>query len=91
MAIGNVFLHDIADKENMWIEAHSMLNQLLQLMHKNKKGVVVVLKEGRPIGIVTERDVVRLLYRGGNLDERVNIFARKRIRTHCCSVVLFIK
>ena len=77
MAIGNVFLHDIADKENMWIEAHSMLNQLLQLMHKNKKGVVVVLKEGRPIGIVTERDVVGLLYRGVNLDERAHIFARK--------------
>ena len=31
MAIGNILLHDIADNENVWVEAHSMLNQLLQL------------------------------------------------------------
>jgi diguanylate cyclase (GGDEF)-like protein len=77
MAIGNIVLHDIADKENVWVEAHSTLTELLQLMHKNQKGVVVVLKEGRPIGIMTERDVVSLLYRGVNLDEKAQRFAAK--------------
>jgi diguanylate cyclase (GGDEF)-like protein len=77
MAIENILLHDIADNENVSVEIHSQLNQLLQLMHKNKKGVVVVLQGGRPIGIVTERDIVSLLYRGINLDEEVQRFARK--------------
>jgi diguanylate cyclase (GGDEF)-like protein len=77
MAMENILLHDIADNEGVCVEAHSTLNQLLQLMHKNKKGVVVVLKDGGPMGIVTERDVVRLLYKGVNLDEKAQRFARK--------------
>jgi diguanylate cyclase (GGDEF)-like protein len=77
MAIENILLRDIADNENVSVEIHSQVNQLLQVMHKNKKGVVVVLQKGRPIGIVTERDIVSLLYRGVNLDEEVQRFARK--------------
>ena len=77
MDTGNVFLHDIAEKENVWVEAHSMLRQMLQLMQKNEKGVVVVLKENKPIGILTERDVVSLLYTEVDLDEKTERFARK--------------
>jgi len=77
MDTGNVFLHDIAEKENVWVEAHSMLRQMLQLMQKNEKGVVVVLKENKPIGILTERDVVSLLYTEVDLDEKTERFVRK--------------
>ena len=77
MDTGNVLLHDIAEKENVWVEAHSMLRQMLQLMQKNEKGVVVVLKENKPIGILTERDVVSLLYTEVDLDEKTERFARK--------------
>ncbi|MES0362817.1 MAG: GGDEF domain-containing protein [Desulfobacteria bacterium] len=77
MDTGNVLLHDIAEKENVWVEAHSMLRQMLQLMQKNEKGVVVVLKENKPVGILTERDVVRLLYTEVDLDEKTGRFARK--------------
>ena len=77
MDTGNVLLHDIAEKENVWVEAHSMLRQMLQLMQKNEKGVVVVLKENKPIGILTERDVVSLLYTEVDLDEKTERFVRK--------------
>jgi len=77
METGNVFLHDIVEHENMWVEADSTLRQLFLLMQKNDKGVVVVLKEGRPIGILTERDVVKLLYKGVDFDEKAQLFARK--------------
>jgi len=77
MDTGNVLLHDIAEKENVWVEAHSMLGHMLQLMQKNEKGVVVVLKENKPIGILTERDVVSLLYTEVDLDEKTERFARK--------------
>jgi len=61
MGTGNVFLHDLAEKEDMWVDTYSTLRQLFQLMQNNEKGVVVVLKGEKPVGILTERDVVRLL------------------------------
>lgn len=77
METGNVLLHDLVQKENTWVEVGSSLKRLFQLMHRNKKGVVVVLKGRKPVGILTERDVVRLLYTGVDLDEKTGPFARK--------------
>jgi diguanylate cyclase (GGDEF)-like protein len=77
MGTGNVLLHAIAEKENMWVDARSMLRQLVQQMYKNEHGVIVVLKRDKPIGILTERDVVRLLYNGVDLGDEAERFARK--------------
>lgn len=77
MKAGNVLLHNIVQKENTWVDADSMLRQLFKVMYKNEKGVVVVLKGRTPVGILTERDVVRLLYTGVDLDEKAERFARK--------------
>jgi diguanylate cyclase (GGDEF)-like protein len=77
MGTGNVLLHAIAEKENMWVDARSTLRQLFQLMYKNEHGVIVVLKRDKPIGILTERDVVKLLYTGVDLGEEAERFARK--------------
>ncbi|UCD86548.1 MAG: GGDEF domain-containing protein [Desulfobacterales bacterium] len=77
MGTGNVLLHAIAEKENMWVEGHSTLRHLVQLMYKNGQGVVVVLKQNRPVGILTERDVVNLLYTRVDLSEECERFARK--------------
>lgn len=79
MATASILLHDIADRENVWVEAHARLRELFQLMQKNEKGVVVVLEGGQPAGILTERDVVRLLYDGVDLDEKAQRFARKAL------------
>ena len=81
MGTGNVFLHDLAEKEDMWVDTYSTLRQLFQLMQKNEKGVVVVLKREKPVGILTERDVVRLLYTGVDLAEEAERFARKPLVT----------
>ncbi|MEE9401824.1 MAG: diguanylate cyclase [Desulfobacteria bacterium] len=81
MGTGNVFLHDLAEKEDMWVDTYSTLRQLFQLMQKNEKGVVVVLKGEKPAGILTERDVVRLLYTGVDLAEEAERFARKPLVT----------
>lgn len=77
METGNVLLHDLVQKENTWVEVGSSLKRLFQLMQRNKKGVVVVLKGRKPAGMLTERDVVRLLYTGVDLDEKAGRFARK--------------
>ena len=81
MGTGNIFLHDLAEKEDMWVDTYSTLRQLFQLMQKNEKGVVVVLKREKPVGILTERDVVRLLYTGVDLAEEAERFARKPLVT----------
>ncbi len=81
MGTGNVFLHDLAEKEDMWVDTYSTLRQLFQLMQNNEKGVVVVLKGEKPVGILTERDVVRLLYTGVDLAEEAERFARKPLVT----------
>jgi diguanylate cyclase (GGDEF)-like protein len=77
MGTGNVLLHAIAEKENMWVDARSTLRQLVQQMYKNEHGVIVVLKRDKPIGILTERDVVRLLYNGVDWEDEAERFARK--------------
>lgn len=81
MGTGNIFLRDLAEKEDMWVDTYSTLRQLFQLMQKNEKGVVVVLKKEKPVGILTERDVVRLLYTGVDLAEEAERFARKPLVT----------
>ncbi len=65
----------------MWVDTYSTLRQLFQLMQKNEKGVVVVLKGEKPAGILTERDVVKLLYTGVDLAEEAERFARKPLVT----------
>ncbi|MBW1743898.1 MAG: diguanylate cyclase [Deltaproteobacteria bacterium] len=77
MATANVLLYDIAEKEDTWVDTHAKLGDLFQLMQKNQKGVVVVLKGDKPVGILTERDVVRLLYEDADLGEKVQRFSRK--------------
>jgi diguanylate cyclase (GGDEF)-like protein len=77
MDTGNILLHAIAEKQNMWLEADSTLRQLFQLMHMNGQGVVVVVKKDKPVGILTERDVVRVLYTGADLGEKAERFVRK--------------
>ena len=57
------------------------MRDLIELMNVNQKGVVVVLEDDHPEGIITERDVVGILYRGVCLDEKVDKYARKDLVT----------
>lgn len=77
MSSGTHRLRDIAERENLSVERGTPLRQLLRLMHENKKGVVVVLSGSRPVGIVTERDVVGLLHACVDLDGRAGDYAAK--------------
>ena len=48
MAIENILLHDIADKENIWIEAHRELTQRLQLMQQQEPGKFLLVAASTP-------------------------------------------
>ena len=51
MDTGNILLGDIASKKNIGIPYNSTFKQAFQVMHKNGKGVVVVLDKHKPVGI----------------------------------------
>ena len=75
----NLLLKDIAEKENLSIQGNASLRDLIKLMNSNQKGVVIILKNDQPTGILTERDVVRILHEGIDLDERADRHSRKPI------------
>ena len=75
----NLLLKSIVNKENLYIQSNASLKDMINLMNINRKGVIVVLEGERPMGILTERDIVEILYKGINLDERVDKYARKNL------------
>ncbi|RJQ18746.1 MAG: diguanylate cyclase [Nitrospiraceae bacterium] len=72
-------LKSIAQKENLHIRSDASLMDLIRLMNTNGRGVVAVLKDNKAIGIMTERDVVELLYSGIDLNEKVDGHAKKAL------------
>jgi len=75
----NLLLKDIAEKENLSIQCNAPLRDLIKLMNINQKGVVIILENDQPVGILTERDVVRILHEGIDLNERADKYSRKAI------------
>ncbi len=77
-----VLLCDIAAYGNIGISADATVGELLSTMHKSEKGAVVVLEgKKQPVGILTERDAVRLLYDGVDLNGPVRELAKKNVIT----------
>lgn len=74
-----VHLGDITQKKNVGVQSHATVKKLFHLMRKNDKGVVVILKDRIPIGIMTERDAVRLIYSGIDLEEQSERYAKKNL------------
>ncbi len=47
---------------------NTMLKEVTRIMTDNNVGSVIVVDNGKPIGIITERDVVRAIGKGKSLD-----------------------
>ena len=46
---------------------------------RNEKGVAVILKQNKPVGIITERDVVYMMFFKTSLDDRIYLYAQKSL------------
>lgn len=46
------------------IQMGAPLSEAIRLMVSERVGSVVIVKEGRPVGIITERDVLKAIVRG---------------------------
>lgn len=74
-------LKDIVQTEKLAIQSIASLREVINLMNANQKGAVVILDGKKPVGILTERDVVEILYKEFNLDGPADRFARKDLVT----------
>ena len=74
----SVQLKDITQVNDLALDADATLRQIVDTMDTNRKGAVVLLQGNRPVGILTERDVVELLSGGTTLDDPVDPRFSKR-------------
>ena len=75
----NLLLKNIAQKKDLIVYGDSSLKDATELMNRNGRGVVVVLDDKKATGILTERDIVKFLHKGINLDTRVTGLAEKKL------------
>ncbi|MBD3230452.1 MAG: CBS domain-containing protein [Candidatus Lokiarchaeota archaeon] len=54
-----VKIEDIMVTEVKTLETDASIQDVVEKMYKNEIGSVVILKDGNPFGIVTERDIVQ--------------------------------
>jgi len=71
-------LEDLMYKEHISIEKSGTLDDAIKLMDQNHQGVVVIVESNIPIGVLTERNILEVLYQ--NIDRSklvVDIFPFK--------------
>ena len=72
-------IKDIVKTDNIAIEKDVSISAAINLMYKNQEGTIVVLDNEIVVGILTEKDLVRLLNTKTNLEQSVINIARKNI------------
>jgi PAS domain S-box-containing protein len=71
MLIADMQLADVMECDVLSVGPDCLLNEMVDAMKGRQIAHVVVLDQGRPVGMFTERDLVRLLHRRIGLQESV--------------------
>ncbi len=80
MGPGTMLLQEIAERgPGVTVQVDATLKEMIDRMSGNGKGVVIALEGKKAVGILTERDVVRLLFEGVSQEETADRIARKPI------------
>lgn len=58
-----MFVKDIMNENPLSIEQGTLLNVAIPLMVENESSYLIIVENGQPIGIITERDITRLVSR----------------------------
>jgi len=74
----SIKLEDILG-EKFYIKPDDSLINAIKVMNKYGKGVVVVVEDNKPVGIITERDIVRFFYERVDLSGRAIDYATKPV------------
>jgi nitrogen fixation negative regulator NifL len=70
--ITELHLSDVMDKEIFSVRRDSLVGEMIARMQQRHVSHVVVLDGTQPVGMFTERDLVRLLYQGVTGEQRVD-------------------
>lgn len=82
MGPGTILLRDIAERgAGLTVTGGATLREMIRQMTENEKGVLILLQGKRAVGILTERDVVRIMFSGTSLEEIADRIARKPLVT----------
>lgn len=65
--------------EGVSVDSKATIHDVIQTMDVNGLGVVVILRDHEPAGILTERDIVQILFKGIDLEEPALKYASKSI------------
>lgn len=65
-------IKNLITQEDISIDIKSSISDALTCMEKNKQGVIVVLSNGLPASILTERDILHLIEQDINLDNAID-------------------
>lgn len=74
-------LKDIVCRKDICLDKNATVKQAIDLMDLNGKGVVVILKDTIPEGIITEKDIVEMVYNGIDTNSPVIQYAKKNLIT----------
>lgn len=77
-------LESIMVKEIVTVKANTTVKAAVELMNKHEIGCLVVVNDGKPVGIVTERDMLRRVIYESKKPERtriINIMSKPLIST----------
>jgi len=64
---------DIMVEEVITVNPDTKIRDAVELMNKNEIGCLVVTREGRPVGIITERDVLKKMFCQSKDPEQVKV------------------
>lgn len=77
----NLQVGSITKKDNLYVKSDETLRHVIELMNINQEGVVVVLEDNKPVGIITEKDIMEIYHKNFNLDEKICFFTKKILIT----------
>jgi len=66
-------IEDVMVEAVITVEADTKVRDAVELMNKNEIGCLVVEKRGKPVGIVTERDVLKKIVGQSENPEEVRV------------------
>lgn len=76
---GQIHIAEIIKQTDVCLPIDATFRLLLDKMNNNAIGVVVILQDNCAVGIITERDVVQMMYDNVNLDDRIYAHAHKKL------------
>ena len=69
-------LKNIASKNTFHIDSSASIKSAMEVMYENKNGCVILIEESKPVGIITESDIINVLKNHLDLNEKAKKIAK---------------